>query len=266
MIRGRKAVRYAAVILLVILAAGCATKKKIVEKEKEVPVVADHRLLLDGIASSAYSEASAERRVDMTLGGKSIGGVIRMVDGQRVWLNISMLGITFARAMFTPDSLMYYEKLNKTAFEGHWKELQGLSPVLGAVNYAMVENLLCGRPVFRLSEENIRETDGSKFYIFSRSDPHSGVEMSVYVDKATFKVVSQRLMSPDGKVGLTAEYVYAGGGTFPSSALFSFSGADGKALRLDFSPSRRMQTDFPFKIPQGYKDARELLRALGVNI
>lgn len=261
--------RYAAVALLVMLAAGCATKKKIVEKEKEgeIPLaIVDHSALLSEIESSAYSEASAERKVDMTLGGKSVGGVMRMVDGQRIWLNISVLGITFARAMFTPDSLMYYERLNKTAFEGRWKELQNLSPVLGAVDYAMIEDLLCGRPVFRLSEENFVDMPEGEFYVFSQREPRSGVDMNVQVNKKTLRVVSQGLVSPDGKVGLTAEYVYAGGGAFPSSALFSFPGADGKALRLDFSPSRKMQQDFPFTVPKGYKDARELLRALGVNI
>lgn len=262
-------IRYAAVALLVMLIAGCAAKKKIVEKEKEgqIPLaIVDHSALLSEIEASAYSEASAERKVDMTLGGKSVGGVMRMVDGERIWLNISVLGITFARAMFTPDSLMYYERLNKTAFEGRWKELQDLSPVLGAVDYAMIEDLLCGRPVFRLLEENLADAADGEFYVFSQREPRSGVDMNVLVNKKTLRVVSQGLVSPDGKAGLTVEYVYGSGGVFPSSALFSLPGVAGKALRLDFSPSRKMQQDFPFTVPKGYKDARELLRALGVNI
>lgn len=83
----------------------------------------------------------------MTVGGKSIGGTMRLVSGQKLWINISVLGITFARAMFTQDSLMYYEKVKKTAFEGRWEELHRLSPLLGAVNYDVLEGLVCARPV-----------------------------------------------------------------------------------------------------------------------
>ena len=56
MTRVKNIARYAAVALLVMLAAGCATKKKIVEKETEgeIPLArVDHSALLNDRDSSA---------------------------------------------------------------------------------------------------------------------------------------------------------------------------------------------------------------------
>lgn len=256
---------YICVGLAVLALAGCAARKKAVDRTEEKPA-GSHRELIERIERRAFPGDSLEKRLSMTVGGKSIGGTMRLVSGQKLWINISVLGITFARAMFTQDSLMYYEKVKKTAFDGRWEELHRLSPLLGAVNYDVLEGLVCARPVFALTQDSFLGESEEGKYLFSRFDAQSGLMRYVLVDKKTLAVSAQRLASPDGKWALSAEYAYGGDGTFPQSVLLSLSGESGMAVRLSFAPSRRLQPDFPFRIPEGYSDARESLRALGVEI
>lgn len=263
--------KYAAVALAVFLLAGCAARRKAAEgpeKEKVEQAGINREEILSRIRAAGFHQDSTERRITLTVGGKSVSGTLRMVQGRRTWINISVLGITFARAMFTPDSLQYYERVAKTTFQGRWEELHRLSPVLSALNYPVVEDLLCGRAAFPLSARDFvpEQTPGEDFR-FSRRDARSGVSFSATVDSRTYRLVSQQLVSPDGKVGLKAEYVYSGEEALPRSALFTLMGISERAVRIDYSPGGgKMQAEFPFKVPRGYHDAREWLRSLGVDI
>ena len=143
-----------------------------------------------------------------------------------------------------------------------------MSPVLSALNYSVVENLLCGRAAFPISVRDFvsGQAPGEDFR-FSRREARSGVSFSATVDDRTYRLVSQQLVSPDGKVGLKVEYVYSGEEALPRSALFTLMGISERAVRIDYSPGGgKMQSEFPFKVPRGYHDAREWLRSLGVDI
>ena len=262
--------RYLAIGLSVALAAGCAARRGAVpEKEgKTLALLQDRDELLEHVQAAAFHQDSTELRLTLSLGGRSVGGVMRMVHGQRIWLNISVLGITFARGMFTPDSLMYYEKMGKTAFEGRWEDLNRLSEVLSALDYTTLENLLCARPAFALTAEDIVLPVREGRYAFSRRDASGSVVLTGQADGHAYGLLWQQLGTPDGKAALRAEYLYdtqAQG--LPQAVLFFLAGQDGRSLKVEYaSDERRMQAQFPFKIPQGYRDARELLRALGIAI
>lgn len=99
---------------------------------------------------------------------------MRLVSGEKIWFNVSALGISFARAVFTKDSLMYYEKAKKTAFSGSWNELYDISRMLRIAKYDTVEDLICARPLFALSEGNFSAESAEGSYMFSSMDASSG--------------------------------------------------------------------------------------------
>lgn len=191
---------------------------------------------------------------------------MRLVRGEKIWFNVSALGISFARAVFTRDSLMYYEKAKKTAFSGSWNELYDVSRMLRIASYGTVENLICARPLFGLSESNLSDNSDESFYMFSSRDASSGFGRYVFVDKRTFRIARQMLISPDEKLGLVAEYGYSEGDKMPSSVQFSTTGHTEIGVKLNFTARKTMLEEFPFRIPPGYSDVRELARAIGVRI
>ena len=107
---------------------------------------------------------------------------------------------------------------------------------------------------------------GGQYLEFFRRDSRSGVSLSAAVHRSTFRLMRQELLSPDGKVGLRAEYVYSGSDMLPQSVQLTLIGLSERTVRLVYSPARRLQAQFPFKVPGGYRDARELLRTMGVDI
>lgn len=154
-----------------------ARPAEVPEKEKVEQVGVNREEILSRIRAAGFHQDSTERKITLTVGGKSVSGPLRMVQGRRTWINISVLGITFARAMFTPDSLQYYERVAKTTFQGRWEELHRLSPVLSALDYAVVENLLCGRAAFPLSVRDFVSGQGSGggFPVLPSGGPQRGV-------------------------------------------------------------------------------------------
>lgn len=262
--------RIAAIGLAAALLAGCAARRRAAQEQDEKPLpvrTEDRAALLKKVRAAAYAIDSTECRISLSAGGKSVGGTMRILRGQRIWLNVSVLGITFARGMFTPDSLMYYEKVGKTAFEGRWTAVQGLSPVFRAADYALMENLLCGRPAFSLAAEDFDREPQGTYWAFTHRDARSGLTLTGLIDRKTYRTVRQELRTPDGKVGLSVEYAYGGDTSWPQSLLLTVSADTQKAVRMEYSaPSRSMRAEFPFKIPGGYRDVRELLRALGVEL
>lgn len=256
--------------LSVALLAGCAARRRAAKQQDEKPLpvrTEDRSVFLEKVRSAAYAKDSTECRITLSAGGKSVGGTMRIVRGRRVWVNVSVLGITFARGMFTPDSLMYYERVGKTAFQGRWTALQTLSPVFRSVDYTWVENLLCARPVFSLAAADFAAHPQENLRAFTHRDVRSGAVLTGVVEDRTFRLVRQEVRTPDAKVGISVEYAYRDDTSWPQSLLVTVSTDTQKAVRVEYSvPSRSMRAEFPFKVPNGYRDVRELLRALGVEL
>ena len=203
------------------------------------------------------------RRVNMQVSSRNVAGEVRMVAGDRIWINVSLLGITFARAMFTNDSLMYYERLRKTSFEGRWEELHRVHAALGVVDYNMVEGMMFARPIYKF---NRRELSGRENGImtFVEQRPQKGFYRKINIDESSHRILSQELVAEDGSVSYMGEYTYDGNGSL-KEALFNMSAANYIAVRFIYGTERDDAGYMPFKIPEGFSDVKEILREIGVD-
>lgn len=255
---------YASIAVFALAAVSCGTKKSAVPEQKTE--TASPAEVVKKTEANVFDGANTERRINIEAGGLTLGGTMRLVSGKKIWFNVSALGISFARAVFTRDSLMYYEKAKKTAFSGSWNELYDVSKMLRIAKYDTVEDLICARPLFGLSENNFSTKSDEGLYVFSSRDASSGFGRYVFVDNRTFRIARQILISPDEKLGLEAEYEYAESDKMPSSIRFSTIGDTEIGVKLSFTARKTMLEEFPFRIPPGYSDVRELARAIGVDI
>lgn len=75
---------------------------------------------------------------------------IRIEKDKRILVSIRFIGITMAKALITPNSVQYYEKMGNKYFEG---DFTTLSKWLGTeLDYQKVQNLLLGNPIDDLNE------------------------------------------------------------------------------------------------------------------
>lgn len=222
--------------------------------------------ILEDVEKKLYSEGCMERKLSLAFGSHSVAGTMRMEKGKRIWLNITPLGISFARAVFTPDSLMYYERIKKTAFSGRWDDIYKISDKTRVMNYQCLENIFTARPIFTLTESALTDDVDLNNYVFSHKDSQSGFSIFVYVNKINHRIKSQMLVSEDEKVGLLAEYEYGEDDNLPSNINFTVLANSQTTLLLTYGPAKTMTRQFPFRIPEGYSDIKKLAAMLGINM
>lgn len=88
---------------------------------------------------------------------QNVSADIKIEYNKTIWISIKAMGFPVARALITPKEVKYYEKINRTFFEG---DFNVLSDFLGTdVDFYKLQNLLLGRSIIDLKKNKPRETD-----------------------------------------------------------------------------------------------------------
>lgn len=161
-----------------------------------------------------------------------------------------------AKALITPEKLAYYNKLNRTYFEGSFKDLDSLLPI----SFDQLQRLLNAEVVFAdevsaMKEvKRLRRTKNQMHYSASfNSTDFGNATYEVVVQLNPTRIVHQELVSTKLKTPVIIAYTYENEGLMPSE--IKLSGA-GKTLHLflsDFEPQKAVS--LPFQIPSGYRRA-----------
>jgi len=76
---------------------------------------------------------------------------LRLEKDKAIWMSGTMLGFPLAKIMITPTKVLFYEKLDKTYFEG---DFTLLSNFLGTeVDFEIIQNLLIGESILDLTKK-----------------------------------------------------------------------------------------------------------------
>ena len=140
-------------ITLLVLASSCRAKKTIVK----APVHATTDIVETGISSPdslshamqiadapiLWFGAKASVSSDINNQTNSFSANLRIKKDSAIWISISpALGIEVARALITPDSLKFINRINGTFFKGDYKYLNDLLQI--EVNFKMIQAILLG--------------------------------------------------------------------------------------------------------------------------
>ena len=163
-----------------------------------------------------------------------------------------------AKALITPEKLAYYNKLNRTYFEGSFKDLDSLLPI--SFSFDQLQRLLNADVVFAdqvsaMKEvRRLRRTKSQMHYSASfNSTDFGNATYEVVVQLNPTRIVHQELVSTKLKTPVIITYIYENEGLMPGE--IKLSGA-GKTLHLflsDFEPQKAVS--LPFQIPSGYRRA-----------
>ena len=189
--------------------------------------------------------------------GQTITANIRIEKGKSIWVSASFLGFVGAKALITPTKARYYNKLDKTYFEGDFGLLANL---LGTdLNYEQLENMLMGQAIFDLTDERYDSEVYKKVY---KLQPESDIllfKKLFFLNPDNFKMAEQRLIQPEEKRLLAITYpsyqkvsgrilpkeitIIANENTYQTKIAFQY-----RSVTLD------EKVTFPFKIPSGYEE------------
>jgi len=181
---------------------------------------------------------------------------LRMQNNQKIWISIKKAGITGAKILITPTKVQYYNKLDKTYFDG---DFSFISTILGtALNFNQIQALLLGNAVFTL-DPNLYDMEILKEgYLLYPKQQDFIFEQFTTLNPSHFKIKTQEIAQPQKKRLLTVDYK-------------SYQKIDSQLIpllvhintlqknnetQIDInykSVSLNSELKFPFTIPSGYK-------------
>jgi hypothetical protein len=187
---------------------------------------------------------------------QSITVSLRMEKDKIIWIKASLLGITLAKAMITPDKVSYYETISNTYFDG---DFALLSDWLGTdLDFEKTQAILLGQSIFSLDKGSyVSMVSNNKYQLEPKRQPQNFIH-SLLLNPDNFKVDSGSLSQPnEGRVLSLryGSYQELDGSSYPSEIFIKSSeGNQNTAIEVTYKKiDLNVSVSFAFRIPDGYE-------------
>jgi len=188
---------------------------------------------------------------------QSITASLRIEKDKIIWIKASILGITLAKVLITPERVSYYESISNTYFEG---DFAFLSDLLGTdIDFKKAQDILLGQSIFNLDASRYKsEMVLDRLKLQPRRQAKNFI-YSIFLNTDNFKISAETLSQPDDKRILDVrydDYRFIEGAYYPSIIEINAYEKDSKTkIRLKFRKiDLNVDVRFPFNIPKGYEE------------
>lgn len=243
-----------------LLLVSCKAKGKVVEesKKEDSKSISAERILKNHYAikndfSTLYIKSSV--KYSDAKQSQNLTAEIKIKKDEQILVSIRFLGITMAKALITPSSVSYYEKLNGTYFEG---DFSTLSKWLGTdLDFNKVQNMLVGQPVDDLSKGKYQDSLVDQSYRLEDLSK-SNTQKFFFFDKDSFLLNKQEISqaSENRKIEvLYSDYKKYNESPLPKEIAINAEQEKGKTeINLEYSNiTINEELNFPYSVPNGYK-------------
>jgi len=193
------------------------------------------------------------------IGKSSLPGVtasLRVKKDETIWVSLSKFGFPVGKALITPNRVTYYEKINKTYFDG---DFSLLSNWLGTeLDFEKVQNLLLGQAILNLKDEKFLIDLQKDKYQLTPKKEYDLFSILFLINPDNFKINSQEISQKEENKTLIIDYnnyTRVDNEVFPKEILITASDAKNTST-IDVNYKSVMfnnPVSFPFKIPKHYK-------------
>ncbi|WP_299527699.1 DUF4292 domain-containing protein [uncultured Lutibacter sp.] len=182
---------------------------------------------------------------------------LRLEKDKTIWMSATKFGIPLAKVKITPERVIYYEKLERTYFDG---DFSLLSKWLGTeLDYDKVQNILLGQAVLNLKKGKYNSKIDNNLYELSPKKENELFGILFFMNPDNFKVNKQEIRHPKKQQLLSVSYSNYNeieGEQFPEN--INIRATDNKNLTTINIEYRSVEFNndltFPFSIPSGYKE------------
>jgi hypothetical protein len=236
----------------------CKSKKNVVANNT-IEVVSAKKVINDHYEHTFNKEtisANINAKYQDAKSSVSLNIKLRLEKDKTIWMSATKMGFPIAKIMITPTSVQYYEKLDKTYFDG---DFSLLSSWLGTdLNFAKVQDLLVGQAVLNLKEEkyDIKITNNS--YELKPKRLNDLYAILFFMNPGNHKLDKQQIQNPKKEQLLDISYptyTEIEGEQFPKT--IDIEVIDMKkitSVNLEYKLVEfNKELTFPFEIPEGYK-------------
>jgi hypothetical protein len=243
-------------IFTILLFASCKPKAVLAEGS------ANNTIAADKIIESHYNNKSnfstlyikASAHYEDANNTQNVSAEIKIKKDEKILVSIRVLGITMAKALITPTSVQYYDKLGNKYFEGDYA---GLSKWLGTdLDFQKVQNLLIGKAIDDLHKGKYVVSIMEKLYKLQSNVGNS--ENSFYFEADNFLIKRQEINQPT--LDRTLQVVYPDFKKYDEAILpLALSiNARQKENKTNINIEYKNSTfnedlSFPYNVPEGYE-------------
>lgn len=185
---------------------------------------------------------------------QTVGADIRIKKDEIIWINISVLGFSVAKAYITPTKVSYYEKINKTYFEG---DFTLISNWLGTdLDFEKTQNLFIGKALYNINKENFIVTIVDNMYQLSETKSQD-IHKQYTFEPGNFLLKKEIINQVSKNRQLAIDYIshtVFENNFFPSK--INIKAIQEKQVLIDIEFKRfelNKVAPLPFSIPKGYE-------------
>ncbi len=244
-------------ILLLILLASCKSKAILAEGNASNTLSADKIITsydnnkID--FSTLYIKANAKYQDNKQ--SQNVQAEIKIKNNEKILISIRVLGFTVAKALITPTSVQYYEKIGSKYFEGDYS---GLSQWLGTdLNFQKVQNMFLGKTLDDLHKGKYAVSILEKSYKL-QSNPDAKNDKSFFFESDNFLVKRQEINQPLQERTLQIaypDYKKYDAMILPLSLAIDARQKESKTnINIEYKNiSFNEDISFPYNVPEGYE-------------
>lgn len=209
---------------------------------------------------NAFDKETVSARLKVKyVGKKKFPGVtasLRIKKDETIWISLSKFGFPVGKALITPNRVSYYEKINRTYFDG---DFTLLSNWLGTdLDFNKIQNLLLGQAVLNLKDNTFNINFLQNKYLLRPKKEYDLFTILFLINSDNFKINRQEISQKKEDKTLVINYnnyIMVEDEVFPKQIHIAASDTKNTStLDVDYkSIEFNNPVSFPFKIPRHYK-------------
>ncbi|MCF6347406.1 MAG: DUF4292 domain-containing protein [Flavobacteriaceae bacterium] len=210
--------------------------------------------------NNAFNKETITAKLKVKYIGKSnLPGVtasLRVKKDETIWISLSKFGFPVGKALITPNRVTYYEKINRTYFDG---DFSLLSNWLGTeLDFEKIQNLLLGQAILNLKDEKyLIDLQKDKYQLTPKKE-YGLFSILFLINPDNFKINSQEISQKEENKTLIIDYnnyTKVDDEVFPKEIYITASDAKNTStIDVNYkSVVFNSPVSFPFKIPKHYK-------------
>jgi len=210
--------------------------------------------------NNAFDKETINARLKIKYVGKSnfpgVTASLRIKKDETIWISLNKFGFPVGKALITPTKVSYYEKINRTYFDG---DFTLLSNWLGTeLDFDKVQNLLLGQAILNLKDEKFSIDLYQNKYQLTPKKGYDLFSILFLINPDNFKIDRQKILQKEDNKSLTinySNYTKFDDEIFPKGIHIAASDTKNTStIDINYrSVAFNNQVNFPFKIPSNYK-------------
>ncbi|HJY12866.1 MAG TPA: DUF4292 domain-containing protein [Flavobacterium sp.] len=252
--------KYIALVLLSVFVISCKSKAVAVQNtDKTVAAPKEDRKAIakhyDNKLDFKTLNIKANAKYEDEKQSQNVSADIKIEKDKQILVSVRFLGITMAKALITPTTVSYYEKIKGTYYEG---DFTSLSKWLGTeLDYSKVQNLLVGEALDDLRRGKYTQTIVENLFKLE-DEKEAKIKKTFYLDSEKYLIQKEEISQPAENRMLAIKYFDSktfDQGILPTKIEINAVQPKGKTdINLEYNNiTFNEELSFPYSVPSGYK-------------